>query len=502
MAEVMAQRYRQLTAALFVFLVVHAVAMVVMPVLVAPGLDTQADVTTRMAYVAAHPWRWRLGWLPWQACAVSDVLLAIALVRWRSSAWNWLGLAFTALAVIPDQWGEWLMTTELIELAQSGSSAAYLELEARTLLFTGACGNTTYVLMTLCWMLAIAKAAPTKSRPQLWIGAISLLGFTGSGWFCYQATRDPSSYPGYGLAGLFAGVGFVLLLVWTCAAAIAIAEDEPLQHASHDLVWPTGSRGGGLAAILAHPGLRDLFRFLPFVALRSEVTDVVYLNWMVPIEKVRSWLPKPLEPHTFGDYTVLSILTYRHGSFGPSLMGPLRRVLASPLQSNWRLYLEPVDGRQDAVYFFKTVLSSAPLVVASRLLADGLPAHYAATFVHKHGDAIVTEVRSAGGSAPDLKSTVSLQDCEALPGPFAEHFASWNEAVTYLVEQSRAVVPVHRRGRMIESRIDIPIAVGDVVPASATVKSTFLAEVIGDAEVFAFVVPAVDFRALGEGTLP
>ena len=195
----------------------------------------------------------------------------------------------------------------------------------------------------------------------------------------------------------------------------------------------------------------------------------------------------------------LSILTYRHGGFGPVLLGPLCRLLPSPLQSNWRFNLAPTQGQQDAVYFFKTVLSSAPHVLGSRLLADGLPAHLAGTFVHQRdNDTIKTDIAPDGGSAPDLSSTVHVTDAKALPAAFAEHFASWDDTVRYLVEQNRAVAPIHRQGRVIESRIVIPIDVNDALPARAVVESALVAPLIGDAEVFAFVVPTVDFRALGE----
>lgn len=35
----------------------------------------------RIAVIAAHPWQFRIGWLPWQMCAVADLLLAVAIMR-------------------------------------------------------------------------------------------------------------------------------------------------------------------------------------------------------------------------------------------------------------------------------------------------------------------------------------------------------------------------------------------------------------------------------------
>ena len=50
--------------------------MLSMAVLLLPGLPSggTADDLARIRYVAAHPWLWRLGWLPWQLTALSDVL--------------------------------------------------------------------------------------------------------------------------------------------------------------------------------------------------------------------------------------------------------------------------------------------------------------------------------------------------------------------------------------------------------------------------------------------
>src|SRR5258705_53906 len=94
-----------LERALLFAIVIHAVAMVSMALLLLPGmpggtnanppyefdpnslhLPRTTDPTfvsggsrNRVAYIAQHPWRWRLGWIPWQLTALSDLLIAIAL---------------------------------------------------------------------------------------------------------------------------------------------------------------------------------------------------------------------------------------------------------------------------------------------------------------------------------------------------------------------------------------------------------------------------------------
>jgi len=74
---------RVLEAALVITFVAHGLAMLSMIAFLLPGLPggTTAEDAARIAYIAAHPWLWRLGWLPWQITAGSDLLLAIALLR-------------------------------------------------------------------------------------------------------------------------------------------------------------------------------------------------------------------------------------------------------------------------------------------------------------------------------------------------------------------------------------------------------------------------------------
>src|SRR5258706_10287581 len=70
-----------LERALIVTLLAHAAGMVSMAFFLLPGMPGGGtpDDAARMAYIASHPWLWRIGWLPWQVTAASDLLLAVAL---------------------------------------------------------------------------------------------------------------------------------------------------------------------------------------------------------------------------------------------------------------------------------------------------------------------------------------------------------------------------------------------------------------------------------------
>lgn len=89
-------RDRWLERALIANFAVHGVALVAMAgllIAVLPG-GGHPDAE-RIAGIAAHPWQFRAGWLPWPLCAAADLALAIAMLRVR-----WLPRA-PAIAVVP-----------------------------------------------------------------------------------------------------------------------------------------------------------------------------------------------------------------------------------------------------------------------------------------------------------------------------------------------------------------------------------------------------------------
>jgi hypothetical protein len=523
------KRYRQLMTALLGFLVTHTVALVTIALLLAPGLDAGASAAERASYIAAHPWAWRLGWLPWQLSAAADLVVSVTLWRWlgaradRAAArWAALGIAVTVVAIAADQWGEAVAVTELVDLARDANGAglqAYATRERWFLLMTATCGNSAYVLMTLCWTLSLARAAKgvCSAKALGWLTAVTLPLFVVGSAVMARATRT-SALEGMELEVVIHGVGFPLLNVWGVVAAVLIgrlhhAAYPKTDAANHRLAWPSGSAlGSALAAVASSPGMRDLFRPIPFLELKSDIIDVVYLNWMVPSERVADLLPAPLELHDIDGHTAVSILSYRHGAFGPRLFGPLRKLLPSPRQSNWRLYLElsqleaqsaQHQPKRDAIYFFKTSLSSAPHTLMSRLMADGLPAHLPAKLEHSRTDRSITTTLIPGQShAPDLEvRIVETAETEAgvLPDAWKTFFPDWSEAVQYLVAQNRAVSVEPAQNCVLESRIDIPINVADVVPADVVaIESNWLAAIVEGCTPLAFVVPRVSFRALGE----
>src|SRR6202030_3260175 len=98
-------------------------------------------------------------------------------------------------------------------------------------------------------------------------------------------------------------------------------------------------------------------------------------------------------------------LTYRHGHFGPALLGPLRRLLPSPVHTNWRIYVRDRQSGRIGIYFVTNAIASTLHALAARLLSEGMPMHALAggTVTVGAGDEVRVRLDSGGGSGPDLE---------------------------------------------------------------------------------------------------
>lgn len=242
---------------------------------------------------------------------------------------------------------------------------------------------------------------------------------------------------------------------------------------------------------------------LPFPVLRSDVADVVYVTWMVDARAAQALLPHGLRVWERGGLTPLTVLTYRHGHFGPALAGPLRRLFPSPLQSNWRLYLDgplPPGAPVNTVWFLENMMDSGAYVAATRLFSDIMRTHRPARFTHGRAG---TCIEPGAGSAPALAYTVAPAARPALPPAFAAAFGSWDAAVAMLACQDAALGWSARLGKLVLSRIDLPIpldAVRPLVPVGP-VACSLLEALPAAGGPLCFLVPRVPFRVLSEGVI-
>jgi hypothetical protein len=268
---------------------------------------------------------------------------------------------------------------------------------------------------------------------------------------------------------------------------------------SNAYVHPTPGLAGRLFARLANShrlaaARRALFSRLPFLTLESDVHDVLYLTWMMDAAAAQAMLPAGVRLWQRNGLTPFSVLTYRHGHFGPALAGPARRLLPSPLQSNWRFYLEE-PGK---VYFVRNIMDSALHALGTRLFSDILPTHLPQRFVHaRDGQQYRTIIEPGAGSAPLLEAHARPAARRELPADFAGAFASWEQAIGFLACQDTAVIEVPGLGRLAESKISLPIPLDEALPLEATAVNCPMAGASAGMP-FCFAVPRVRFRVLSE----
>lgn len=210
-----------------------------------------------------------------------------------------------------------------------------------------------------------------------------------------------------------------------------------------------------------HPILalrRAITAHLPFPILQSDIQDVIYLNWVLDVDQVAHYLPPGVQLWQRQGKTLFTVLTYRHRHFGPVFLGPLRQLCPSPLQSNWRLYLESPVPEQRSVLFVKNSMNHVLYALGSRLFSDVLPSHLAESFTHQ-------AIR-----------TLCLQDA----------------ALSYVADT----------GQLVQAGIDLPIDIFDVIPLQAVeLKSHFdLLQLPACQPEFSlcFRVPKLCFRVLWE----
>lgn len=253
---------------------------------------------------------------------------------------------------------------------------------------------------------------------------------------------------------------------------------------------------------------RRLMSVLPFLKLQSDVRDVVYLTWLVKAESVKHLVPPGVTLWQRGGVTPFTILTYAHGHFGPAGIGRLRSVFPSPLQSNWRLYLEPLPQArpgQRVVLFIKNIMSSTLYAIGTRVFSDALPTHLPLRFSHaRHGELQVTHIAAGQGSSPDLRCTVEPSASKELPTAFQSVFEGWDEAVGFLCLQDAAVASVDGIDRPAFAEIDLPIDTQAVRPLALVADSLhcpFVNALGATQPPLCFAVDTVPFKVLSERLL-
>ncbi|NCG00212.1 MAG: hypothetical protein GWP25_00280 [Euryarchaeota archaeon] len=287
-------------------------------------------------------------------------------------------------------------------------------------------------------------------------------------------------------------------------------EEQTLEKLGNRFKAPRSGPISGLISLMSNSKIiarcrRTITSFFPFLKLRSDVKNVVYLNWMVEAEKVRHLVPKGLELWEHNGLTPFTILTYRHGSFGPSFLGPFRRLFLSPLQSNWRLYLKsppPQVPQVSTVLFLKNSMNSHFYALGTRVFSDVLATHLPRKFIHqKKEEGFDTQILPGKGSAPELKCHTRYSNGKHMGVAFSEAFESWNTAIEFLAFQDAAISYTDRDSVFAFSEIELPIDLSTVQPLevqSEGFRCPMLEGFSANEEPFCFVIPKVRFLATSE----
>lgn len=495
-------RDRSLERALLFNLAIHGVAMAAMVALLLPMLPggSTPDDAARVAMIAEHPWRFRAGWLPWQLCAVGDLWLAIAMFR---TAWlpripaTWV-LVFTICAVVPDQYAQAAWITRGIDLAQTASAADYLAFETDIFPLTAGWGALLYTIAALGWTWCFARAGTwskllTILSVPLWATmAVAVVGPL------LPAGVRPS--PGV-VAGANAA-GFLQLQLWLALVAEQVLRrHRPFEPHGRLARWrhPGGHIFARAADAIANSRLLGaVLEPLPELEMRSDITDVVYVNYLVPAEVAERYLPPKLELQRLGKdgrYALFTFLTYRHGHFGFALAGPFRRLMPSPVQTNWRIHVVDPNTGYRGIYFVTNAIANTLQALAARMTAEGMPMHVLRRGeIEKAGDQLTVTLEPGDGSGPDASLALAHGDAPEWTGAWAECWPTWRDFLAYCVPQDRAMSSQPLRGRVSRQEIDLGIPIDACVPLVGEVRSRAAEAIAGDAKPLCFHVPSVTFR--------
>ncbi len=496
-----------LESALLFNFIIHAVAMLGMVTLLMrtlPGGGT-ADDAARIAFIAHHPWLFRLGWFPWQVTAAADVWLGWALLRtpWIPRGPALISLLITLAAVVPDQTGQLLWITRGVHLAQqaldTNQTSKYLAFETPIFKMVAGYGAMGYLIGAIGWTWCFA-AAGIWSRRLAWLTLVtwSIFAIAVALFFL-----PPAWKPNPALIGAFNAAGFVFLQWWLVAISERVLlRSRPVAERGCHAPWRLPDRGilNWLCELIGNSRFARLIgEYLPAPVLVSDIRDVVYLNYIVDAKRLMPLVPSTLALQRLGDggrSAIFTVLIYRHGQFGARWLGPLRRFMPSPIQSNWRIYVtNPRTGAQ-GVCFTDSVIERIPHALAARLLTEGVPMHVPAKASLQRGDDDLFRMllEPGGGTAPSLRAELRLTGSRELPDEWRACFENYEEMLAYLIPQNRAFAGQPWRGRIVRQEIDLPIPLSSVNPMAGAVESPAIQMIAGDAVPLCFHVPAVAFR--------
>ena len=497
---------RFLERALLITILAHAAAMASMALLLLPGMpggNNALDV--RAAYIAAHPWLWRLGWLPWQITALSDLLIAIALLRtvWIPRRAAIFVVFATLIAILIEQPGELAWITQGVTLAQTaaqtGNLADYAQFESHIYLQIAGWAAAFYTIAACGWSWCFIRAKVWQPR-LTWLSIVT--------WGLLLAVSIapllPEVYrPGDQFVAAGNALGFALMMIWFCVVAeLVLRRSRPNSRYGRMAVWiyPRRDFVGYLLNGIANSRLARAFgEWIPSIAFISNIRNVIYVNYLVEAERFASLVPWGMELQGLGSegkWALFTHLTYQHGHFGPQMLGPLRRFMPSPVQSNWRIYVRDPLTNQQGIYFVTTAINKTLPALLARLLSEGIPMHLLreGAVTAKADGSFEVRLDPGTGSAPDLAMTLEPAPSPKLGPIWSDCFETFHDLLAYCVPQDRAMSSQPWYARVTRQEIELGIPLGSCEPLSVVIESQTAQALVGDAQPLCFRVPQVTLR--------
>lgn len=487
--------------------VIHGLAMVTMALVLArmlPG-GGEPDTVVRVTMIAEHPWLFRIGWFPWQLCAAVDLLFAIALVRarWIPKFPAICSLLLTLAAIVPDQLAQGLWVTRGITMAreavQTRKFDAYVAFESEIFVWTASWGAFFYTLSALGWTACFAKTS-AWSRTLTWLSVptwATMLFVTTALFF------PPHLRPAPELIAAGNALGFTLLQVWLGLVGEGVlSRRRPTTAYGRMAPWryPEDGFVGRVCNVIANSRVVAAFlEPLPDPAMVSDIRDVVYVNYLVPADKLVGLVPEGLELQRMGPdgkYGLFTFLTYNHGHFGFRFLGPLRRFMPSPVQTNWRIHVVNPHTGHRGIYFLNNAITNGFLALGARLLAEGMPMH-----ILRHGAVrrdeqgrVHLHLDPGVGSAPDAIAVLSPGPEPRFDGAWKECFTSFRDFLAYCVPQDRALSTQPWANKVTRHEIQLGIPLEQCEPLTGRVNSAAAEVLAGEALPIVFYVPGVFFQ--------
>jgi hypothetical protein len=260
--------------------------------------------------------------------------------------------------------------------------------------------------------------------------------------------------------------------------------------------------------LIYEPLLAIRRRLLPqalLPTLQSDVSNALYLNWVVDCEAAKEFMPPSARIWQRNNKTIFTVLAYTHGNFGPAILGPFRKLFPSPHQSNWRFYIDqfPVGIESNGtVLFVKNIINNALYTAASRLLSDALPSDMPLEFHHKMTkESIYSQINYGNEEIKTIKVHAILGREKILPQSMKTFFSNWLDAVKFICLQDSAITFVKTIGKVSRAEIELDFnfdQVQAIVLEEFHHKDDYLSRIGIDENPFCFFVPSVRLKAISE----